>query len=38
MHLIYFDENKYEAANPYFWIGGVTIPEPKAIECDKTLL
>ena len=38
MHLIYFDENKYEAANPYFWIGGVLIPEPKAIECDKTLL
>jgi hypothetical protein len=38
MHLIYFDENKYEAANPYFWIGGVLIPEPKAIGCDKTLL
>jgi hypothetical protein len=38
MHLIYFDENKYEEANPFFWIGGVLIPEPKAIECDKTLL
>ena len=37
MHLVYFDENKYEEANPYFWIGGVLIPEPKAIECDKTL-
>lgn len=37
MHLIYFDENKYEESNPFFWIGGVLIPEPKAIECDKTL-
>jgi hypothetical protein len=37
MYLVYFDENKYEEANPCFWIGVVLIPEPKAIECDKTL-
>ncbi|MES1938889.1 hypothetical protein T5B8_01530 [Salinisphaera sp. T5B8] len=37
MHLIYFDENKYSEANPFFTIGGVLVPEAKVLELDETL-
>jgi hypothetical protein len=37
MHLCYFDENKHEPSNPNFFIGGVIIPDTKAIEFEKTL-
>ena len=37
MHLCYFDENKPNPDNPYFYIGGVLIPDHKAIEFEKTL-
>lgn len=37
MHLCYFDENKHTAENPYFFIGGLLIPDIKAIEFETTL-
>lgn len=37
MHLCYFDENKHTAENPYFFIGGLLIPDVKAIEFETTL-
>src|SRR5690554_840985 len=37
MHLIYFDENKYSHKNPYFIIGGILIPDSKAIALESTL-
>lgn len=37
MHLIYFDENKHSAENPYFNIGGILVPETKVLELDETL-
>ncbi len=37
MHLCYFDENKHSAENPYFIIGGLMIPDSKALEFEKTL-
>lgn len=37
MHLCYFDENKHSAENPHFFIGGVMIPDGKAIEFESTL-
>lgn len=37
MHLIYFDENKYSDANPFFTIGGILVPEAKMLRLDKTL-
>ncbi len=37
MHLCYFDENKYTAENPYFFIGGVLIPDKHALEFESTL-
>lgn len=37
MHLCYFDENKHSPDNPHFFIGGVLIPDAKALEFEKTL-
>lgn len=37
MHLAYFDENKFADDNPYFWGGGLLIPDNKAIEFENTL-
>lgn len=37
MHLSYFDENKYSNDNPFFIIGGLLIPDKKAIEFENTL-
>lgn len=37
MHLAYFDENKFADDNPYFWVGGLLIPDKKAIEFENTL-
>lgn len=37
MHLAYFDENKFAEDNPYFWVGGLLIPDKKAIEFENTL-
>lgn len=37
MQLIYFDENKYSKDNPYFLIGGIIVPEEKALELDVRL-
>lgn len=37
MHLCYFDENKHYVGNPYFFLGGLLIPDEKAIEFENTL-
>lgn len=37
MHLCYFDENKHTADDPHFFIGGLMIPDSKALEFEKTL-
>jgi len=37
MHLCYFDENKHTSENPHFFIGGLMIPDSKALEFEKTL-
>ncbi len=37
MHLCYFDENKHTEENPHFFIGGLLIPDSKALEFEKTL-
>jgi hypothetical protein len=37
MFLIYFDENKFDNHNPYFWIGGVLVQDQKAIEYENIL-
>lgn len=37
MHLCYFDENKHAPDKPHFFIGGLLIPDGKAIEFEKTL-
>jgi hypothetical protein len=37
MHLCYFDENKHMVENPNFFIGGVLIPDAKALEFESTL-
>ena len=37
MHLAYFDENKYTAENPYFFIGGYLVPEDKVLDLENTL-
>jgi len=37
MQLIYFDENKYSADNPFFLLGGIVINETLALELDKLL-
>ena len=37
MHLCYFDENKHTAEDPHFFIGGLMIPDFKALEFERTL-
>lgn len=37
MHLCYFDENKHTTEDPHFFIGGLMIPDSKALEFEKTL-
>ncbi len=37
MHLCYFDENKHTAEDPHFFIGGLMIPDSKALELERTL-
>jgi hypothetical protein len=37
VHLAYFDENKFSEENPYFWVGGLVIPDKSAIEFENTL-
>ncbi|MEW8293051.1 MAG: DUF3800 domain-containing protein [Candidatus Thiodiazotropha sp.] len=37
MHLSYFDEDKYSEENPFFLIGGLVIPDGKALEFEDTL-
>ena len=37
MHLIYFDENKYSIDFPYFYIGGIILPDCKLTELEKTI-
>jgi Protein of unknown function (DUF3800) len=37
MHLCYFDENKHSADNPHFFIGGLMIPDAKALDFESTL-
>lgn len=37
MHLCYFDENKYTEECPHFFIGGLMIPDAKALEFENTL-
>jgi len=37
MHLCYFDENKPSADSPHFFIGGLMIPDAKALEFENTL-
>lgn len=37
MHLCYFDENKHSEESPHFYIGGLMIPDAKALEFESTL-
>lgn len=37
MHLCYFDENKHGPNNPHFFIGGLLIPDKKALDFENTL-
>jgi len=37
MHLCYFDENKHSPAQPVFTLGGLLIPDHKAIGLEQTL-
>jgi hypothetical protein len=37
VHLCYFDENKYSPDNPHFFIGGLLIPDKKALDFESTL-
>ena len=37
MHLCYFDESKHSKENPNFFIGGLLIPDQKALDFEKTL-
>jgi hypothetical protein len=37
MHLCYFDENKHTDSDPNFFIGGLLIPDSKAIEFESTI-
>lgn len=32
MHLCYFDESKHSKENPHFFIGGLLIPDQKALD------
>jgi hypothetical protein len=37
MHLCYFDENKHSEENPNFLIGGLIIPDQRALDLERTL-
>ncbi len=37
MHLCYFDENKHNPQNPHFFLGGLLIPDLKAIDFENAL-
>ncbi len=37
MHLCYFDENKHGPDKPHFFIGGLLIPDKKALDFENTL-
>jgi hypothetical protein len=37
MHLCYFDENKHNPHNPHFFLGGLLIPDQKAIDFESAL-
>lgn len=37
MHLCYFDENKHGPDHPHFFIGGLLIPDKKALDFENTL-
>lgn len=37
MHLCYFDENKHGPDSPHFFIGGLLIPDKKALDFESTL-
>ena len=37
MHLCYFDENKHGPDSPHFFIGGLLIPDIKALDFENTL-
>lgn len=37
MHLCYFDENKHDLDKPHFFIGGLLIPDKKALDFENTL-
>lgn len=37
MHLCYFDENKHGPDKPHFFIGGLLIPDRKALDFENTL-
>lgn len=37
MHLCYFDENKHGPDSPHFFIGGLLIPDKKALDFENTL-
>lgn len=38
MHLIYFDETKFSATNPYFLIGGILIDDKRVSALENTLI
>lgn len=38
MHLIYFDETKYDAQNPYFFIGGILLENTHISGFENTLM
>lgn len=38
MRLIYFDETKYEEKNPFFFIGGIILPDEKISGFESTLM
>lgn len=37
MHLCYFDENKHTVEDPHFFIGGLMIPDGRALEFENIL-
>lgn len=38
MHLIYFDESKHSSEFPYFYIGGILVPDHKVSEIESTII
>ena len=37
MHAIYFDENKHSKESPFFYVGGILIPDSKLDETESVL-